>query len=112
MNAVLYTHDRWRVVPREIKDNETLISIEDNEVVYGNKKEEAEQEEDITPLIPAFLIPLFRFHPYSFKSFPDCSLYSLVSNTGALSLLRSSIVVISPLLAGIGNDAYRIVDHV
>lgn len=63
-------------------------------------------------LIPAFLIPLFRFHPYSFKSFPDCSLYSLVSNTGALSLLRSSIVVISPLLAGIGNDAYRIVDHV
>ena len=48
MNAVLDAHDRWRVVPREIEDNETLISIEDNEVIYGNKKEEAEQEEDIT----------------------------------------------------------------
>lgn len=48
MSAVLDTHDRWRVVPQEIKGNETLISIEDNEVVYGNKKEEAEQEEDIT----------------------------------------------------------------
>lgn len=48
MSAVLDTHDRWRVVPQEIKGNETLISIEDNEVIYGNKKEEAEQEEDIT----------------------------------------------------------------
>lgn len=37
MNAVYNAHDRWRVAPREIEDNETLISIEDNDLTTGNE---------------------------------------------------------------------------
>ena len=39
MNAVYNAHDRWRVVPREIEDNETIISIVKKEVVENREND-------------------------------------------------------------------------
>ena len=51
MNAVYNAHDRWRVVPREIEDNETLISIEDNDLTIGNENNEVVENRESDMLI-------------------------------------------------------------
>ena len=39
MNAICDVPDRWRVAPREIEDNETIISIVKKEVVENREND-------------------------------------------------------------------------